>query len=395
MAEAKRDPTACPHVESPQEPVLLFGCPLAEVEAKATEWAEGSRDSIGRKLRIDGLCLLAGVVSAPEDMTDPQWDAMKRDAIEWLGQDGRLVSVVEHVDESHRHFHFYKVAAPGERFETLHPGRAAALAAKASGALKGDQNKAYKEAMRGLQDDFYDKVGARHGLTRLGPAKRRLTRSGWQAEKAASQALAKTMAKSEGLIAKADAIEALAADYIKAAKAAKAEALASAEQAKAEADKASAQAARWEDAKKANALTVARGLKQKAAMEQIAERIKGEREVIDAWKVKGGRLGAFVGALAGRAVDAFTGVLKSRKEKEQAEAAKLHAARRAAAAARSLAEEEADRANRMEFGRRAEAEAARKQLRVVEAEKRQVEQQLAKVTAKAPSQAQKGPRMGP
>src|SRR5476649_2523610 len=67
MAEATRQPDACPHVENPAPPILLFGCSLAEVESKANEWAASSTDAIGRKLRKDGLCLLAGVISAPDD----------------------------------------------------------------------------------------------------------------------------------------------------------------------------------------------------------------------------------------------------------------------------------------------------------------------------------------
>jgi hypothetical protein len=41
----------------------------------------------------------------------------------------------------------------------------------------------YKSAMRTWQND-YNKVTARHGLARIGPARRRLTRGQWQIEKA-------------------------------------------------------------------------------------------------------------------------------------------------------------------------------------------------------------------
>src|SRR5476651_644574 len=171
---------------------------------------EGQR--IGRKLRKDGLCLLAGVISAPDDMAAEVWESMKQEAIAWLNQDGRLVSVAEHADEAHRHVHFYKIPAPGARFETLHPGRAAALEAKADGALRGEQNRAYKEAMRGFQDDFFEQVGARHGLTRLGPAKRRLTRSEWKNEQVAALSLANAMAKAEQMLAIAASASTSAAD---------------------------------------------------------------------------------------------------------------------------------------------------------------------------------------
>ena len=49
--------------------------------------------------------------------------------------------------------------------------------------------------MRELQDNFYNKVGIKTGLTRLGPGgRRRLTRAEWQAEKQKSRALANAKA---------------------------------------------------------------------------------------------------------------------------------------------------------------------------------------------------------
>ena len=170
IAEATREPGACPHVASPAPPVPLFGCSLLEVEALATAWGNESRDAMGRGIRKDGLCLLAGVVSAPDDMTAEGWESLKADTIGWLNRDGCLLSVIEHTDESHRHIHFYKVPAAGARFETLHPGRAASEAARKTGATKGEQNRAYKRAMSHFQSDFFDEVGMFSGLTRLGPA---------------------------------------------------------------------------------------------------------------------------------------------------------------------------------------------------------------------------------
>lgn len=190
MAEAMRADGACPHVETPTAPTLLFGVQPGEVEELATSWANSSTDAIGRKLRKDGLCLLAGVVSCPPTLTDEEWGAFKLDAVAWLAKDARLVSVIEHTDEKERHLHFYKIPQPGERFEVLHPGRAAALMAKASGLLKGEQNKAYKAAMRAYQDDFFQSVSSRHGMARIGPARRRLNRDQWKAEQGVYEAVA-------------------------------------------------------------------------------------------------------------------------------------------------------------------------------------------------------------
>lgn len=101
----------------------------------------------------------------------------------------RLKSVVEHTDEAYRHFHFYAVPKPGEKFESIDESRAAAKRAAEAGMVKGAQNDAYKTAMRDWQDDFYADVGMKNGLTRIGPGRRRLTRSEDRAEKKQAAAL--------------------------------------------------------------------------------------------------------------------------------------------------------------------------------------------------------------
>ena len=189
--EAMREPDACPHVEQPQPPKVLYGCTPAEAAELAGEWASAAKDAQGRKLRRDGLCLLAGVVSLPADRAE-DWPRFKEATLAWLKQQygPRLRSVVEHTDETHPHLHFYCVPLPGERFEVLHPGRLAAAKKAQQGAKKGAQNAAYKQAMVGWQDDFAAAVAANFGLARLGPGRRRLTRKAWQAEQAQARALA-------------------------------------------------------------------------------------------------------------------------------------------------------------------------------------------------------------
>lgn len=197
-AEAMRQDGACPHVADPQPPRVLFGGTPADAVADAEAWAEQARDAKGRKYRADGLCLLAGVVSM-ERGDSKGWDAYKVEVVEHLrAQFGdRLRSVVEHLDEAHPHLHFYAVPLPGERFDAIHPGRRASAEAAARGELKGAQNRAYCEAMRGWQDDLYGSVSMHHGLTRLGPKRQRLTRAQWQAQKAQAEAMADLEAKAE------------------------------------------------------------------------------------------------------------------------------------------------------------------------------------------------------
>lgn len=206
--EAIRDPGAIPHVEQPQPPTYLYGEPLEALEATCEAWASTMTDSKGRKLRKDALCLAAGVVSAPHDIEPEAWASFKADALKWL-QDKYgecLRTVIEHTDESHPHLHFYCVAQPGQRFESVHQGKAAAAEAKAEGKPKGQQNQAYKAAMREYQDEFFDLVGMRHGFSRLGPGKRRLTREEWRQEQAQAKALATTIERAEALT-EATAIE--------------------------------------------------------------------------------------------------------------------------------------------------------------------------------------------
>lgn len=190
-AEAMRTPDACPHVEHPKPPTVLHGCAPDEAARQAEKWGDDSRDAKGRRLRKDGLCMLAGVVSLPVDRV-ADWPAYRAASVAWLQTKygDRLRSVVEHTDEAHPHLHFYAIPLPGERFESLHAGRLAASQAAERGETKGKQNEAYKQAMRGWQDDFAAQVAAPFGLTRIGPSRRRLTRAQWQAEKQQAQSLA-------------------------------------------------------------------------------------------------------------------------------------------------------------------------------------------------------------
>src|SRR5690606_15877396 len=108
-----------------------------------------------------------------------------------------------HIDESHVHLHAYGLHPSGHA-DRLHPGKAAKKKAVEAAMSDGQEkkaanavgDKAYVEAMREWQDSYSLKVGLPHGLTRLGPARRRLSRAEWMAEKAAAKSVqqAKTMA---------------------------------------------------------------------------------------------------------------------------------------------------------------------------------------------------------
>lgn len=197
LNEQWREDGACPHIENPRKPGLLYGVEPADVLPIMNQWADQAKDAQGRKLRKDGHCILIGVASLPRSMED-NFPEFAEDTLIWLKEKygDRLKSVVVHDDEAHPHLHFSVVPNIGEKFEDIHDGFKASKKAKTDGKLKSDQNYSYKEAMRNYQDEFSKNVAMAHELTRIGPGRRRLTRSQWHAEKkqAAYFANAKNMA---------------------------------------------------------------------------------------------------------------------------------------------------------------------------------------------------------
>lgn len=204
--EAEREEGQCYHVADPKKPIILFGESFREAGEEAKKWAESMKDARGHAYRKDGLCMVAGVVSVPEDCKD--WDSYKRDAVEWLQKKyGEcLKSVIEHTDESHRHFHFAVVPKLGERFETIHQGYAAQRGAdpkrgdrKRTAEVKADGRRqgihAYQTAMRDYQKEFYESVSMKHGLTKIGPGRRRLSRAEWKQEQAQAKEIAQNITK--------------------------------------------------------------------------------------------------------------------------------------------------------------------------------------------------------
>ncbi|MGY1511388.1 plasmid recombination protein [Aeromonas hydrophila] len=177
------------HVEQPQEPIRVFGCSPSEAVEQAEAWGAQAKDAKGRKLRSDAPVLLAGVLSYPRQ--GEEWPEFKEKALVWLKSEygDNLVSVIEHQDEQHPHIHFYAVPKPGQSFNNLHQGRAAAAEAKRKGETKAAQQYAHNNAMRDWQDRLYQAIGREFGLARLGPKRQRLTRAQWVAQQATQQAI--------------------------------------------------------------------------------------------------------------------------------------------------------------------------------------------------------------
>lgn len=185
--EAMRKEGNCDHVEEPQEPNIIYGVNAYEAAAMAQDWADSSVDASGRKLRKDGSCLLAGVISFPDGRSEDEWKAFRDDSVDYLKDkygDG-LKSVIEHRDESHLHIHFYAVPEIGQRFDEIHDGKKAVMEAKEENPkmVKGEQNKVYIEAMKEFQQDFYEDVAIKHGMLKTGPKRERLSRDEWSERK--------------------------------------------------------------------------------------------------------------------------------------------------------------------------------------------------------------------
>ncbi len=270
IAEAEREPAACPHIDAPRPPVLLHGADPREAAAWAEQQAGEAKDAKGRKFRKDGLCMLAGVVSYPDGWdalgvgTDAhaRWQAWEAATVAWLREEygAALMTVLRHEDERHPHLHFYAVptvTADGRlRIADIHPGRRASEAAKDAGAAKGEQNAAYRAAMRDYQNRYWQSVGMGHGLTRLGPRKRRLTRAAWQAEQAVVAATADALRVAERVTATAAEREAQAGAAIGKARAMVTAAKVKAAEAQAAADAADAARQRADADARAKARTI-------------------------------------------------------------------------------------------------------------------------------------------
>ena len=102
MEEQARIEEACPHVDDPRRPGLLYGVPPMDVLEIAEEWADQAKDARGYKMKKDGNVALVGVASLPREMEDdfPEFaEATLKFLKEKYGD--RLKSVVVHDDEEH------------------------------------------------------------------------------------------------------------------------------------------------------------------------------------------------------------------------------------------------------------------------------------------------------
>lgn len=222
FAEARRDPGASVHVAHPAPPVVVHGVDIDTVESWHDTAAQAARTTLNggktRKIRVDQHTLLTVVASHPFTIEEVRADAAKRRDVEnwerltvdWIKQQygNAVASIVRHEDESHWHLHIYVLpTSPDMKASALHPGNTAKAEIMAAGPAPGEDSKtlnrrgdlAYRKAMRDWQHSYFEAVAVKCGLTRIGPARRRLTRAEWRAEKTQAKALREALDRAEAV----------------------------------------------------------------------------------------------------------------------------------------------------------------------------------------------------
>ncbi len=202
--EALRKEGACPHVATPLPPDIMADIDLESAIAELEQRASAAKDKLGRKLRRDKLLIMAGVASYPVpmaelDLDDPvfrDWAQRTLDYVyaRWGEQ---CVAAVFHRDEAYPHLHFYVLPRDLD-MTSIHPGVKAGQE-----AAPGKSKQAYSNAMRLLQDDYFEQVGQHVGLTRMGPGRRRLTRGEWKTEQAVADLTAGCLERQRTALAEA------------------------------------------------------------------------------------------------------------------------------------------------------------------------------------------------
>lgn len=214
--EAARVAGNHPHVPEPGEPGRLYGIDPADIPALLQKEVERlnaelrdqrialspGTSAVGKApIRVDTPILIHTVASHPilctddgqgaPSLDDPIYRDMARtwaaDWRAWKLADAskrglRVLSMIVHLDERHLHIHCFEVAGnPRLDARQGHPGWRAKLAVKrlpgeTTAATECRANAAYRSALRAWQDEHHAEVGAKHGLSRLGPCRARVSR---------------------------------------------------------------------------------------------------------------------------------------------------------------------------------------------------------------------------
>jgi hypothetical protein len=178
------------HIQNPAEPRLLYGENPQEVGEVATLLSMQARGKNGRRLRCDGVTLIAGVVTYPMPRADLAGSVVEKDiyelwrnkTVDWLvnGSGIAIRCIMEHTDEEYLNLHFFALPTLTAdfclNFDAVHPGRRARDAATARGCSPAAVQAAYQAAMAEWQDRFHRDVSAFFGHERFGPRRQRVAR---------------------------------------------------------------------------------------------------------------------------------------------------------------------------------------------------------------------------
>jgi vacuolar-type H+-ATPase subunit H len=229
LDEARREVSASHHVDKPQPPEILMGNlddlyaqlkaqyqVVTENKFRKNDDGQYALDDEGKRIkdsitstklilpsgqRSDTPVLLAGVLSSPWAPDDPRSIEWRMDCLPWLkAKFGKnLRAVIAHNDEAFDHIHFFAADENLGNVKALHVGCNARSKAKAEGLDATAQADAFSDAMRALQDDYHSSVASIHGMARMGPGRRRLSRYEWKLEQKQAEVLAETLKKAEAI----------------------------------------------------------------------------------------------------------------------------------------------------------------------------------------------------
>ena len=207
LKENSRVPGNMNHIKEPGEPELIFGknpvdlIPIIDqLVATAKERLKGT----GQRIQSNTHVLEGAVFSHPYTVEslreDPDREAdyqsWRKDMIKYAIADAekrglKTLSIVEHRDEPYPHIHVLSVpmlTADNPRVDAkrCHRGHIASSEAAQQGKNPKAQMAAYREAMSEWQNDLWEAVSVKHGLTRLGPRRKRYTRTEYHEQKQAA-----------------------------------------------------------------------------------------------------------------------------------------------------------------------------------------------------------------
>ncbi len=207
--ECQRVEKSFPHILNPQKPLLLYGVEPLEALSEVRELIKTCKDPLGRKTRSDAQIIAFGVTSIKVKATQENWNSPEvqkwsKDSIAFFKErfGDSFISCECHLDEEYIHLHQIlkpKINDDGTlNLESFHPGLAAQRAVKTK--TKSAKDHAYKEAMRNLQDEYFQAVGIKNGQLRYGPRRRRLTRKEWYAQKRYASLISKIFNEQSSLV---------------------------------------------------------------------------------------------------------------------------------------------------------------------------------------------------